>query len=151
VTGIARRRADFGDHRGMRAALLLFVVACGGPSTHPVTLVNQTPRTIAEVFVYPPGAANHGASRGSLAPGASLVIKVRGGNVEFLAISEKVKVTQTESETKQASSTIQLVKPVQLIFHDSDQPAPAFENKTQIGVTFRVSKPPPVAEPPAEN
>lgn len=128
----------------MRGLLILFVlvVGCGGAATHPVTLVNQTPRTIAEVFVFPPGAANHGASRGSLAPGASLVISVRAGNVEFLAVSEKVKVTQTESETKQASSTIQLVKPVQLIFHDSDQPPPAFENKHQIGVAFRVSKPP---------
>lgn len=135
----------------MRAALLLFVAACGGPATHPVTLVNQTPRTIAEVFVFPPGAANHGSSRGSLAPGASLVIKVRGGNVELLAVSEKVKVSPTESETKQASSTIQLVKPVQLIFHDSDQPGPALENKDQIGVAFRVSRPPAPAPAPEEN
>ena len=134
---------------GMRTASILFALAaCGGPSTHQVTLVNQTPRTIAEVFVFSPGSSNHGSSRGSLASGASLVIKVRGGNVEFVAVSEKVKVNQTESETKQASSTIQLVKPVQLIFHDSDQPAPAFENKTQIGVTFRVSKEPPPPEAP---
>lgn len=128
--------------------LLIAVAACGGPATHRVTLVNQTPRTIAEVFVFSPGAANHGASKGSLAPGASLVIQVRGGNVEFLAVSEKVKVNQTESETKQASSTIQLVKPVQLIFHDSDQPPPAFERKDQIGVTFRVDKKP--ESPPEE-
>ena len=78
------------------------------------------------------------------------MIKVRAGNVELLAVSEKVKVNQTESETKQASSTIQLVKPVQLIFLDSDQPA-QFEKlaRDQIGVTFRVSKEPAPAAPEA--
>ncbi len=136
----------------LRGAPLLFslvFVACGGPATHQVTLVNKTPRTIAEVFVFPAGASNHGASRGVLAPNATLAIKVRGGNVEVLAISEKVRVNLTESETKQASSTIQLVRPVQLIFHDSDQAAPPFESKDQIGVTFRITKEPEAAPEPA--
>lgn len=135
----------------MKTLAFLTLAACGGGATHQVTLVNQTPRTIAEVYLFPAGAANHGASRGSLAPNATLVLKIKGGNIEILAVAEKEKVNQTESETKQASSTIQLVKPVQLIFHDSDQPAPAFANKDQIGVTFRVSKPAPAPEPAPEN
>ncbi len=135
----------------LRTSPILFAVACGGPALHNVQLVNQTPRTITEVYLYPAGSANHGASRGSLAPNATLAVKVRAGNLGVLAISEKVRVNETESETKQASSTIQLVRPVQLIFHDSDQPAPPFENKGAIGVTFRNSKPPePAPEPPAE-
>lgn len=125
--------------------------ACGGPATHQVTLVNQTPRTIAEIFVFPAGAANHGASRGTLAPNASLTLALRAGNVEVLAIAEKEKVNETESETKQASSTIQLVRPVQLIFHDSDQPAPPAADKQKIGITFRVARPPePTPEPAPE-
>lgn len=136
----------------LREAPFIFVLtiaACGGPATHQVTLVNKTPRTIAEVYVFPAGAANHGASRGTLAPNATLAIKVRGGNVEVMAVSEKVRVNMTESETKRASSTIQLVRPVQLIFHDSDQPAPPFESKDQIGVTFRITKEPEPAPEPA--
>jgi hypothetical protein len=140
---------DFGDHEAMRRAALVLLAACGGPALHNVQLVNKTPRTIAEVYLFPAGSANHGASRGSLAPNATLAVKMKGGNVEVLAISEKVKVNQTESETKQASSTIQLVRPVSLIFHDSDQPAPAFEDKSSIGVTFRIDKQPEPA-PPAE-
>ncbi len=128
--------------RGTPLIFLLTLAACGGPATHQVTLVNKTPRTIAEVYVFPAGAANHGASRGTLAPNATLAIKVRGGNVEVLAVSEHTKINLTESETKRASSTIQLVRPVQLIFHDSDQPAPPFEAKDQIGVTFRITKEP---------
>jgi len=136
----------------LRLLVIVFaLVGCGGAATHQVTLVNRTPRTIAEVYLFPAGAANHGASRGSLAPNASMTVKVKGGNVEVLAISEKVRVNQTESETKQAGSTIQLVRPVSLIFHDSDQAAPPFENKDQIGVAFRISKEPEAApEPPPE-
>ncbi len=129
--------------------IVLSLVGCGGAATHQVTLVNKTPRTIAELYLFPAGAANRGASRGSLAPNASMTIQVKAGNVEVLAISEKVRVNQTESETKQAGSTIQLVRPVSLIFHDSDQAAPPFEAKDQIGVAFRVTKEPEPAPEPA--
>lgn len=139
---------DFGDDDGMLRAALVLLAACGGPAVHNVQLVNKTPRTIAELYVFPAGSRNHGASRGSLAPNATLAIKVKGGNVEVLAISEKIKVNQTESETRQASSVIQLVKAVSLIFHDSDQPAPPFEDKSSIGITFRVPKEPEAPTPP---
>jgi hypothetical protein len=131
--------------------LVIAFAACGGPVLHEVRLVNQSPRTIAEVYLFPLGSANRGPSRGSLAPNATLAVKIRAGNVEIVAISEKVRVNQTESETKQASSTIQLVRPVSLIFHDSDQPAPPFEDKSAIGVTFRNTKEPePAPEPEGE-
>lgn len=141
---------DFGDDDAMLRVAVVLLAACGGPALHNVQLVNKTPRTIAEIYLYPAGSANHGASRGSLAPNATMAVKVKGGNVEVLAISEKVKVNQTESETKQASSTIQLVRPVSLIFHDSDQAPPAFEDKSSIGVTFRVTREPEPAQPEPE-
>jgi len=128
--------------------VVMLTITCGGPATHQVTLINKTPRTIAEVYLFAVGAS-HGASRGMLAPNASLVVKVRGGTVEVLAVAEKERVNQTESETKQASSTIQLVRPVELIFHDSDQPGAIERNKMdQIGVTFRVTTEPAGVEAP---
>jgi len=128
------------------AVLVLTVTACGGAAMQTVQLVNRTPRTIAEVYLFPAGSANHGASRGSLAPGATLAVAVKGGNVEILAVSEKVQIDDHTRETKQASSTIQLTRPLSLVFHDSDQPPPDLRNKDAIGVAFQND---PAPAPPA--
>ena len=116
---------------------LIAVAACGGPALHQVQLVNKTPRTIAEIYVFPTGAANHGASRGSLAPNASSTVKIRAGNVDVLAISEKVRVDDTQTETRTATQTLELTGPLELVFHDSDQAPPGVERAGTIGVVFR--------------
>ncbi len=128
----------------LRVAVLVFAVAaCGGASMQTVQLVNRTPRAIAEVYLYPAGAPEHGASRGSIAPGATMAVKVKGGNVEILAVSAKVKVDAHTRETRQASSTIELNRPLSVVFHDSEQSPPDLANKDVIGVAFHTPPPPP--------
>jgi hypothetical protein len=82
---------------------------------HNVQLVNKSPRKIAEVYVFSPGSQSHGASRGSLEPGASMNVKLKKGNHEILAVSEKIYLNDTTRDVYQASSTIQLVRPLLLI------------------------------------
>lgn len=130
--------------------LILFIVgACGGLKKYPVSFVNQTPRGIAELFVFPVGATDHGASRGKIAPQATFSISVKGGGYEVLAISDRVELDDHKHETKQASSTIEVHGPVQVLFHDSDQPGPARSQKSVFDVTFEVTKPPVTPEPDA--
>ena len=119
----------------------LALVACA-PKLHEVRLVNNTPRTIEEVFLFAPGSANHGASRAKLAPNASVAVKFPAGNVEVLAVSEKIKVDETHRETMSASSVIQLKTAVELVFHDSNQPPPP-DRPGLHAITFRLSEPPP--------
>jgi hypothetical protein len=144
----------------MRAIAILAIAAsaaCGGGAMHNVQLVNKSPRTIAEVYVFAPGSPNHGASRGSLAAGATMNLQLKQGNHEIMAVSEKVYLNDKVRDVYQASSTIQLVRPIQLIVHDDGGPAPDIKDKDKIGVTFRPrslpapppSEPGPVPEAPA--
>jgi hypothetical protein len=133
----------------MRLALLV-LVGCGSAPMHAVTLVNQTDRVIEEVYIYPTGAANHGASRGQIAPNASVDVKVKAGNVDVEAISAKVKIDDKTRERRTASQTLQLRGPVKLVFHDSDKPPAGVNAPNTFGVSFRVEKPPEPAEPAPE-
>jgi hypothetical protein len=127
-------------------ALIAFS-ACGGPALHQVQLVNKTPRAIAEIYIFPTGAANHGASRGSLAPNASSTVNVRAGNVDVLAVSEKIRVDDTQTETRTATQTLELKGPLELVFHDSDQTPLGVERAGTIGVVFRTPTAPKEPEP----
>ncbi len=123
--------------------LVLCAVAACGATYHQVQLVNKTSRPITDVFIFPTGSANHGASRGSLAPDATLAVKVKAGNVDVLAVSAKVKVSETQTETRTATQTLELKKPVSLVFHDSTQTPPGLDQPNTIGVAFQVPPEPP--------
>ena len=133
-----------------RTALLLslaFAAGCGGAAMHEVSLINKSPRPITEVYVYPTGSSNHGASKGTLAPEGTMKLKVKAGNVDVLAVSAKVKIDDRQSETRTASQTLELKAPVSLVFHDSNQTPPGLDKQGTIGVSFQVT---PEAEPPAQ-
>lgn len=133
----------------MRIALVLAlaVVAACGATYHQVQLVNKTSRPITRVYIFSTGSADHGASRGSLAPEATLAVKVKAGNVDVLAVSEKIRVSETQTETRTATQTLELKKPVSLVFHDSTQAPPGLDQPGTIGVAFQVTPEPPA--PPA--
>ena len=119
----------------MRATLLaLALAACGGPALQSVKLTNGTTRAIAELYVYPLGAANHGASRGSLAPNATLLVQVPGGNVEVEAISATIELENHQREHRHATSAIELTGPAELVFFDQGA-KPVLAPKA-IGVEF---------------
>src|SRR3954466_9233158 len=108
----------------LRLLLILGIAACGGAQTQTLTLVNRTPRGIAEVYVFPAGAAAHGASRGKLAPGATMTVQMKAGNVEVEAISNLIIVDDHHRDKMTASSTLQLNRPLQVVFHDENQAPP---------------------------
>ena len=134
----------------MRCLLFLVVAACGGASYQNVHIVNQSPRPIEAVYIYPTGSQNRGASRGTVAPNASIDVKVKSGNVDVLAIGAKEKVNDKESERKEATQTLELRAPTELVFHDSNQPVAT--KPGTIDVEFRVieEKKPPEDAPPTE-
>lgn len=121
------------------------VAACGSAPTYRVNIVNATARPIERVYVYPMGSAEHGPSRGGIAPGAAMAVQLQAGRHDVLVESQEVRVSDTERERRQATSTLELRKPVEVIFYDSNQPAPARQDG-QVLVPFRVDVP---AEPPA--
>ena len=125
-------------------AVVIGLAGCGA-SYQQVQLVNKTTRPITEVYIFPTGSARHGSSRGALAPEATLTIKVKSGNVDVLAISAKVRVDATQTETRTATQTLELKKPVSLVFHDSTQTPPGLDQPGTIGVVFQVT---PEPEPP---
>ncbi|MBA3538335.1 MAG: hypothetical protein H0T79_01790 [Deltaproteobacteria bacterium] len=128
----------------IRVLLIGPAVAACSPTYQTVRLVNRTDRAIEQIYIYPTGSANHGASRGSLAPNASTAVNVQPGNVDVLAVSAKVRVDETSSETRTATQTIELKGPLELVFHDSNQPPPAgLARPGTVGVTFRISAPSP--------
>jgi len=129
---------------------LLFVIglglglglgACGSASYHTVTLVNLSPRAIEEVYIFPTGGADHGASRATLAPNATAAVQVKAGNVDVLAVSAKERVDDTQTETKTATQTLELRGPLELVFHDSNQHPPELARKGTVGIAFRATTP----------
>lgn len=127
------------------SSLALALAGCGGAAMHEVQIVNKSPRPITEVYVFPTGNADHGPSKGTIAPEAKLVVKVKAGNVDILAVSQRVKVDDKQSEVRTASQTLELKSPTVLVFHDSTQTVPGLDKPGTIGVQFQV---PPEAESP---
>lgn len=136
-------------------AAVVALVGCGAKQ-QTLSLVNKTPRKITEIYVYRIGASDHGASRGALAPNAQMTLKLPVGHLEVRAISERIQLDDHQGETREASTAVQLKKsPVELVFHDSNQPPPPDRPNT-IGVVFRVPPEPATPDdttpepPPAE-
>jgi hypothetical protein len=136
----------------LRIACCLIALAACSATYHPIKLVNRTDRAIEAIYIFPTGAADHGASRGALAPDAATTVRVKAGNVDVLAVSAKVKIDDRVDETRTATQTIELVRPLELVFHDSSKVPPGIDRPGTIGVAFRVpATPKPVEEPaPAE-
>lgn len=128
---------------------LVLLVGCGAKQ-QTLSLVNKTPRKITEIYVYRIGASEHGASRGALAPNAQMTLKLPVGHLEVRAVSERIQLDDNQGETREASTALQLKKaPVELVFHDSNQPPPPDRPNT-IGVVFRVLPEAKPAEPAPE-
>lgn len=139
----------------LHAAVLVFVLglgllACGSTPKHTVTLVNKSPRPIAELYVYPPGAANPGASRGRLEPNARTSVSVAEGAIEVRAVTIKERLDDVTSESKEASQVLQVKGPLEVVFHDATQNPPELARKDAVGVTFRVLPKPAAAEAPSD-
>ena len=118
--------------------LLVALAACGGGAkVQTLRLINHSPRPIVELYVYPLGSTARGASRGTLAPTGTLVLRLPMGNLEVFAVSEKIVLDDGIRVKRAASTAIQLSKaPVEVVFHDSDQPPPA-DRPGAVSVVFR--------------
>jgi hypothetical protein len=131
----------------LRIVVCLVAVAACSSTYHTVKLVNRTDRAIEAIYIYPTGSQDQGASRGSLAPNATTSVNVKAGNVDVHAVSAKIRIDDRVNETRTATQTLELKKPLELVFHDSTQTPPGLDRPGTIGVTFRV---PPAPKPPAE-
>jgi hypothetical protein len=132
----------------VKAFLFLALAACGGAPMQTVQIKNASPRPITELYVYPAGSANHGSSRGTVAPNASTEIKVKQGAVEVLAVSSKMQVDEHTRDQPSASGTLELKGPAQVIFYDEGATPPAGLNTPGVfGFEFVIPKPKPAPQP----
>lgn len=120
---------------------LVAVAACGGAAMKSVQLVNKTPRTIEQIFIFAP-TKDKGASRAKLAPGASMTIQLPAGNHEIYAISERIVHDDNTRETPEASLTIELRDALELVFYDSNAVPPGIDKPSTRGITFMIRPPP---------
>lgn len=125
---------------------LAVFAACGGASMQTVQLVNKTPRTIEQIFIFPPGK-DHGASRAKLAPDASTTIQLPAGNHEIYAVSEKIVHDDNTRETPEASLTIELRNTLELVFYDSNAVPAGIDRPNTRGITFMIRPPAKKEEP----
>jgi hypothetical protein len=133
---------------GVKVALSLVVLAaCGGAPMQTVQIKNASPRPITELYVYPAGSADHGASRGTVAPNASTEVKVKQGNIEVLAVSSKLQVDEHTRDQPSASGTLELKGPAQVIFYDEGAPPPGVNNPGVFGFSFVIPKAKPAPSP----
>ena len=98
------------------------MAACGSPM-YAVRLVNHTPRAIEEIYVYPVGATEHGASRGAIAAGGDSRVRVPGGAIEVLAVSAKVQLDAKTRERRTASSALEVHGPLEVVIYEGEPPA----------------------------
>jgi hypothetical protein len=120
---------------------LLLFAACGGAGMQTVQLVNKTPRTIEQVFIFTPGK-DKGASKAKLAPNATTTIQLPAGNHEIYAISERIVHEDNTRETPEASLTIELRNALELVFYDSNSVPTGLDKATTRGITFMIRPPP---------
>lgn len=135
----------------MRLHLVVFLVALAtaacGPTYQTVQLINRTDRAIEQVYIYPAGSTDKGTSRATLAPNASAQVQVAQGNVEVYAVSAKVRVDETTSDTRTASQMLELKGPLEVVFHDSTQTPSGINKPGTRAVVFRVDAPPAKPDP----
>ena len=129
----------------MKLALLAVVAcaACGAPALQTLHIENRTTRPIEELYVYPAGAANHGSSRGTLAPGAATDVRVKPGNVEVLARSAKVQIDEHTRDRPEASLTIEVHQAADVVLYDQASPPPGLDRPGVFGIGFQLRKPDP--------
>jgi hypothetical protein len=120
-------------------AISLLLVACGGGALQTISISNQTPRTIKELYVYPVGS-DKGKSRGSLAPSASTTVQMPKGNVEVQGVSELIIIDEHTRDTPTASQALELVGPLKVIFFDGTTKPAALDNPGVIGISFILSE-----------
>jgi hypothetical protein len=156
VTCLLALRPGSAETLGMTVSRLLVVVvafacaACGAAKLQTVSLTNQTSRAIEAIYVYKTGAADHGAPRGGLAPGASTEVKVAPGNVDVLARSAKVIIDEHTRDQPTASQSLEVTGPLHVIFYDAGgTPPPGLDRPGVIGVAFILptARPAPPADP----
>ena len=123
--------------------LALLLVGCGGASLQTIQLSNQTERTIKELYVFPAGSKDKGASRGSVAPNGGITVQMPKGNVEVYAVSETVKIDDHHRDTPTASQGLELTGPLRVIFYDGANRPASVNNPGVIGVSFIVAEKPP--------
>ena len=119
---------------------LLVFAACGGAAMQTVQLVNKTPRTIEQVFIFTPGQ-DKGASKAKIAPNATTTIQLPAGNHEIYAISERIVHEDNTRETPEASLTIELRNALELVFYDSNAVPPGLDKANTRGITFMIRPP----------
>lgn len=124
-------------------AIAITSAACGGgPKYQTLHIVNQTDRPIDQLYVYPMGAADHGASRGALAPGKATDLRVPAGNVEVLGVSGLIQVGDHLRDRPSASKAIELTAPAEIVFYDNDKPPAGLDRPGVYGVAFRPPRAP---------
>ena len=124
----------------VKALALILLAACGGAPLQTVTVMNRSSRPIQELYVYPVGSANHGASRGSVAPNGQTEVKVKQGGVEVLALSSKLQVDEHTRDQPSASGDVELHGPVQVIFYDEGAAPPGLDRPGVFGFAFVIPK-----------
>jgi len=133
----------------MRNLSLILLAACAAPM-QTLHVTNRTNRTIEQLYVYPTGSAERGASRATLAPNASTDVQVRQGNVEVYAVSAKLQVDEHTRDRPSASQDLEIKAPAEVIFYDVDQKPAGLERPNVFGVAFTLPKPKPPEPAPAE-
>lgn len=128
-------------YNGYVKALAFFVLAaCGGAPLQTVQIVNRSSRPIQELYVYPVGSANHGTSRGSVAPNGQTEVKVKAGSVEVMALSSKLQVDEHTRDQPSASGDVELRGPTQIIFYDEGSAPPGLDRPGVFGFAFVIPK-----------
>jgi hypothetical protein len=136
--------------RVYRAALLASLIACA-PHLQAVQIVNHTDRQIDALYVYRAGAADHGKSRGTLAPGAATKVEVAPGAIEVLAVSAKLQIDEHTRDKPSASQSIELSGPVEVDLYDEGKEPAGLHRPGVFGIAFTLLKAkPPDPEPPTE-
>ena len=131
----------------MRFAAVILLAACGSAPMHTISFVNHSPRAIEKLYVYPLGAADHGASRARLEPEGRTQIAVRQGNIEILAVSAKVALDERTRDQPSATQAFELTRPIEIVFYDVNAKPAGLERPGVIGVGFTLLAPPKPPEP----
>lgn len=119
----------------MRLAFLL-LAACGAPMQS-IQIKNLTARPIEELYVYPQGAKERGASRGALQPNGETKLQVKQGFVEVYAISAKYQLDEHTRDRPSASQDVEVTAtPVQIIFYDAGHMPLGLDRPGVFGVAF---------------
>lgn len=143
---------------------LLLVVACGGKTGNyktdyagpiQLTLVNQTPRAIEQILIFPRGAANRGTSWARIEPGASTTVNLKEGMFELVAQSAKRRIDNHWAEIPESSTLLELREdlastPRKLVFYDEGTGPAGGDPDGTLSVTFMIGKPDPAKEEPAD-